>query len=216
MRKGSSWQWVWGVAAIILLLPIAAGAAVQRTEVVASDDWPADSGLVAGSVACAGGELVWANPVTPICPESGRLLIRGSVGYGCLQALSDGEPEPRLSGVVMFSVNGNLDAEYSGPVWGTLEVVPADACDPAYLIAPESFWSGVWHGHRSRICAGGLCYWVGALEVVAKGYGGELEGLHFKGTETIVTYTPAPIPWDLIPGFPLTGPEGWITGTIRE
>ena len=52
--------------------------------------------------------------------------------------------------------------------------------------------------------------------MVDKGRGGNLEGLHFKGKEVITTFTPLPIPWELIPGFPFTGPEGVITGTIKK
>ena len=193
----------------------------HRTDVMAADDWPADSMLDMGAIYCPGGELEWLDPVTPVCPGSGRIHLREIVGYGCYMASVNGSPEPRFSGVGMFEVNGNLRADYSGPVWGTWMVVPSKDCDPLDLVDPPVYWKGVWQGLRSMFCNDGGCSWVGSLKLVGKGHGGELQGLHFKGTEIITTFTPMPIPWELIgvcgpdPSVPC-GPEGVITGVIKE
>jgi hypothetical protein len=76
------------VVAITLLSVVAAGADVERTEIVATDDWPADSFLDLGTLRCAGGEVVWLNEVTPTCPGSGRLRLRNALGYSCIHSAS--------------------------------------------------------------------------------------------------------------------------------
>ncbi len=208
--------WFPVLVVIVLVAPLALQAGVNRTRVVIADDWPVDSMLDMGTLACPGGELVWADPVTPICPGSGRLHLRRVTGYGCYTAMSGDSVEPRLSGVGMFVVNGNLDDTYSGPVWGTWMVVPSAGCDPNDLVDPEVYWKGTWQGRRSRFCDNGQCVWIGNLKLVGKGRGEGIQGIHFKGSEIITTYTPLPIPWELIPGFPVTGPEGVITGVIKK
>ena len=95
-------------------------------------------------------------------------------------------------------------------------VVPSADCDADDLIDPEVYWKGTWKGRRSMFCDGGQCAWIGNLKLVGKGHGGDIEGIHFKGTEVITTFTPLPVPWELIPGFTVGGPEGVITGTIKE
>ena len=34
--------------------------------------------------------------------------------------------------------------------------------------------------------------------------------------EVITTFTLLPVSWELIPGFPVGGPEGTVTGVIME
>ena len=117
----------------------------------------------------------------------------------------------------MATANGNLDVDYTGPVWGTWMIVPSTGCDPDDLIVdPPVYWKGKWQGERSRYCVGVSCTWIGDLNLVGKGYGGNIDGIHLEGTEKITTFTPLPVPWELIPGFPLDGPEGVITATINE
>ena len=215
----------------ILLLVIAIGAfcfsppaltggdhGVLRTDVIIFEDWPADSILDMGTISCPGGEIQWINPATPVCLGSGRIHLRNIAGFGCYYAeTSAGDPEPRLSGVGMFVVNGNLDADYTGPVKGTYLIVPSLDCNPVDLLNPEVYWKGTWRGRRSVTCDAAYCTWIGNLKLVGKGHGGNIDGLHFKGTETITTFTPMPIPWELIPGTPFGhGPEGIGMGTIME
>jgi len=190
---------------------------VLRTDVIIFEDWPADSMLDMGTISCPGGEIQWIDPVTPVCPGSGRIHLRKVAGFGCYYAeTSAGRPEPRLSGVGLFVVNGNLDVDYTGPVWGTYLIVPSQNCNPADLIDPVVYWKGTWRGRRSVTCDAISCTWIGNLKLVSKGYGGDIDGFHFKGAETITTFTPMPIPWELIPDFPATGPEGSAMGTIKE
>ena len=192
-----------------------AHAGVHLTDVVIFDDWPMDSLIDPGTINCPGGEMEWINPFTPVCPGSGRIHMRNMAGYGCALAMSGETIEPRLSGVELFVVNGNLDADWSGPVWGTWMTVPSPDCNPDDLIDPPVYWKGTWQGQRSMYCEGALCSWIGDLKLVGKGYGGDIEGIHLNGNEVITTFTPLPIPWEFL-GLPVTGPEGVITATIKE
>ena len=160
---------------------------------------------------CPGGDIVMLNPVTPICATTGRVHLRDMALWACYASA-----DPRLSGVGKATVNGNLNADYTGPVWGTWMIVPSPGCDPIDLIDPPVYWKGTWQGQRLQYCADGSCVWIGDLNLVGKGIGGDIDGIHFKGTEVITTFTPLPVPWEFIPGLPETGPEGIITGTIKE
>jgi hypothetical protein len=202
---------------LVLVPAIAGAAAVQRTAVTASDDWPLASYLDLGNLRCSGGDLSWANPVTPVCSSSGQIHLRDAVAYSCVAAkTADGSQEPRFSGVLVSTFNGNLRADYSGSVWGSWQLVPGDTCDPGNLTDPESVWTGTWRGRRTLDCGDGPCRWIGALKMVAKGHGGDIEGLHFKGKETVVTFTPMPLAYEALPGFcPGCPPEGQVTGTIK-
>jgi len=47
------------------------------------------------------------------------------------------------------------------------------------------------------------------------GYGiGDLAGQKMKGTEVITTFTPVPVPWELLQVAGLTGPEALVEITI--
>ena len=202
---------------LLLLIPCLlsaeqpADAGVNLTEVVIFDDWPAALPLSEGTMKCPGGEIVMLDPVTPFCATTGRVHFREMAWWACYTS-----DDPRLSGVGMATANGNFDANYTGPVWGTWTIVLSPGCDPLDLIDPPVFWEGTWQGQRSQYCADGSCFWIGNIKLVGKGYGGIIDGIRFKGNELITTYTPLPVPWEFIPGFPLTGPEGIITATIKE
>lgn len=191
------------------------GKGAHFTEVLLIEDWPADALLDMGSMMCPGGVIEFANPATPICAGSGRIHIRRVKGYGCYLGQSNGLPEPRLSGVGMWVVNGNLDEDYTGSVWGTFVIVPATDCDVQDLDDPAVYWKGTWRGQRTVECVGGMCTWIGTLRLVGKGHGGDIDGMHLKADETITTFTPMPAPWELIPGMPVSGPEGVATGYIK-
>lgn len=197
-----------------------ADAGIQFTDVIILDDWIGAPPLAEGKLLCPGGEVEWLNPVTPICAATGRIHIRGASYAACTIAPADS----RLTGVAVGIVNANFDADYSGPVWGTWMIVPYVACDPLVPVDPSVFddppmyWKGTWHGWRANECMGGQCIWLGDLELIGKGYGGAIDGVHFKGNEAVTTFTPAPVPWELLPpalGLP-GGPEGVITATIKE
>ena len=63
-------------------------------------------------------------------------------------------------------------------------------------------------------CDGGNCTWIATFKIVGKGHGGDIDGLQYRGQESWTAFTPLPIPWDMIPGFPVTGPEGVSNGVI--
>ena len=78
-------------------------------------------------------------------------------------------------------------------------------------------WHGIWNGKRLFYSDMGFPVWIGDLKIVGKGSGGDIDGKHFKGTELITTYTPFPIPYELLPIPELFDmPEGFFTGTIKE
>lgn len=188
-----------------------AGAGVQRTDVVIKDDWQGP--ISDGTITCPGGEVEWLNAVTPYCAATGLLHWRNGVLWGCTYS----EDDERVSGPALFEVHANLDASYSGHVWGTWKIVKSDTCDLATLLHPnpDEYWKGTWTGERVYIDEGRPT-WIGELKVVGKGYGGEIDGLNLKGVETVYTFTPLPVPWEFL-GPPLpAGPEGILEATIKE
>ena len=186
------------------------------TEILGFDDWPAFNMLAEGKMWCPGGELAWLNPLTPDCGKGKRSHMRDAEMYSCFTALGmDYAIEPRMTGVIIFGLAGNLDSKFSGPVHGKWMLVPSETCDPANLVDPPVYWEGTWQGKRVQVCDP-TCWWVGNLRIVGYGYGGNLEGLEFQGEEVITTYTLLPAPWEHIPGFPYTGPEGVAHGFIKE
>ncbi|MDH3746345.1 MAG: hypothetical protein OES47_14700 [Acidobacteriota bacterium] len=208
------------IFAFALLFSLAAGAAVERTEIIATDDWPATSLLDPGVANCTIGDIVWLNEVTPTCPDGGTLRIRETLGYSCVQAASvKGAPEPRFTGVASFSLNANFDAGYSGRVWGVWQLVPSEACDPQLLADPQEFWEGRWQGRRAQVCSGDQCKWIGALKWLGRGRGGRIDRQRFKGTESVETFTPLPVAFELLglcaPSAPCPA-EGHLMGTIRK
>ena len=179
------------------------------------DDPPADAGLYEGDVWCSEGETMWANPFTPYCPAGGTLKVRNIETYSCFTAWDEmGNLIPELSGTGWYTINGNFDLDYTGPVFGKAMIVPSPDCDLSYLDDPESWFEGKWNGVRTVACDGDECTWTGTFKVVAKGHGGEIDGVQFRAEETFTAFTPLPIPWDLIPDFPMTGPEGVGEGFI--
>ena len=184
------------------------------TEIQGFDDWPIFNMLAEGKMWCPGSELVWLNPLTPDCGKGKRFHIRNAEMYSCITTMDmDYVVDPRLSGVMWFNINGNLNNAFSGPVYGKWMSVPSETCDPADLTDPAVYWQGTWQGKRTRICDP-TCWWIGNLKIIGRGFGGDLEGLEFRGEEAITTFTPLPAPWEHIPGFPFSGPEGVIHGFI--
>jgi hypothetical protein len=186
------------------------------TEFQAFDDWPAFNMLAEGRMWCPGAELTWENPLLPNCGDGKRFNIREAEMFSCLTGMDmEYNVDPRLSGTMWFNINANLDSTFSGTVFGEFVIVPGETCDPDELEAPAVYWAGTWQGKRSQICDP-TCSWVGTLHIVGHGYGGDLDGLEFRGEEVITTYTELPAPWDHIPGFPYTEPEGIVHGYLKE
>lgn len=217
---------LFSIGLILLSLPALADppadAGVNRIQVEGFDDWAwPDNPLSPGTVTCPGGVLMLDQSGMPFCGESstGRLHIRDAVLWSCITAIN----EPRISGVGLFTINGNFDADSSGPVWGKWTIYPTVDCDksgpyPADQVqASTMYWSGTWQGKRLFYIDSGVPTWVGDLDLVGRGNGGIIDGLHFKGIELITTYTPFPLPYEAlgIPGLDDV-PEGFVTGTITE
>jgi hypothetical protein len=202
----------------LALLPATATArGPGDVEVFVTDDWPLDAFIDTGQIICPDGELILEGPF-PAC-SGGQFHLRHAVGYGCFTGFrADGTPDPRLTGVARFTLEANLDASYAGAVWGRWMIVPSESCDPTVLDGDGPRWEGTWRGQRSMVCESEGCYWVGVLKMVGRGLGEGLSSLHFKGVETITTFTPIPLPYELIPGFcPVEGPcppEGLINGHV--
>lgn len=209
------------LTAALLLATAAVGQ--QSTAIIALDDWPLDAAISLGELNCPDGEVV-VDPLTGLsmCAPGSRTHLRNALYYSCVQGFTaGGTPEPRFTGVMYGEMGVNWDAQYTGPVWGSWLLVPAETCDPAVLDDPENYWVGSWQGQRTAVCAAGPCLWIGNLRFVGRGRG-ELEGLQFRGTELILTYTPLPVSYELLPLLGIcqpascpTGAEGHFTGTIR-
>ena len=198
------------------------GSDVTLTPIEGVDNWAwHDVPLSPSTNSCPGGELV-IDPITgPYCADSktGRMHFRDGASWTCTSS-----DDPRMTGVGVYTSNGNFDANSTGSVWGTWRIVPMEGCDkdgpyPEELVmTATSFWQGTWNGQRQIYSLNGFNFWVGDLKLVAKGIGGELAGLHFDGTMWITMYTPSPIPYEFLP--PELGlfdePEGEFIGTIKE
>lgn len=220
------------ICLLLLSLPVFAGppakAGVTRTQIEGEDDWSINNPISPGTITCPGGELMIDSiTLMPYCADSktGRLHWRDAVIWSCMTSYLDEDHlqvEERLTGIGLFTVNANFDASYSGPVWGKWKIVPID-CEkddpyPAQEVEQaDRFWHGTWNGKRMFYIWNGVGVWIGDLKIVGKGSGGNIDGLHFKGTELIETFSPLPAPYEALPGFfDPTKPEGIFTGTIKE
>ena len=213
------------ILAITALAPLAVadgGKGVTLIHVWGFDNWAwNDTPLSPSTVTCPGGELEFEPPAPPYCAESttGRLNFRNGLAWSCMTS-----SDPRMTGVGLYTSNGNFDAKSSGSVWGTWMVVPTENCDkdgyyPEDLVTNATiFWQGTWSGQRRFYSLDDLAIWIGQLKMVGKGVGGDLDGLHFNGTEWIKTYSPFPVPYEFLPlGLGLFDEaEGEFIGTIKE
>ena len=193
---------------------------VTRTHVEGVDNWGWNGGPQADSkITCPGGEFM----VPFYCADSttGRLHFRDGAGWSCMTS-----SDPRMTGIGLYTSNGNFDVDSNGPVWGEWKVVPMLDCnkDANFSEVYEdlvnnaaSFWHGTWNGQR--LFDSDKNAWVGELKIVGNGFGGDIDGLHFKGMEWITTYTPFPMPYEYIFPYgsePFDMPEAYFIGTITE
>jgi hypothetical protein len=82
--------------------------------------------------------------------------------------------EPLVNGVAHIELNGALDANGNGPVYGKFTITPDDP-------AVGGIWEGTWEG---SIKDG-----VGQWKLVATGNGGIIQGMMLFATETLVQST---------------------------
>ena len=211
------------VGAVIVPASLAAEdsvSGVTRTQIEGVDNWGWKGGPPSTStITCPGGELM--EPFDCSDSTTGRLHLRDGAGWSCTTS-----NDPRITGIGLYTSNGNFDADSNGPVWGEWKIVPMVGCNKDAVYSEEygdlvkyatSFWHGTWNGQRQFDSDKNA--WVGELNVDGKGFGGDIDGLHFKSTMWITTYTPFPIPYEYL--FPYGSaefdmPEAQFIGTIKE
>ena len=183
----------------------------------ASDDWAyADPSILiphlVEAVSCPGAEL--SLDFQQPCPPGVNIKIRDLAGASMLVS-----NDPRMTGTLVFTINANLNPEFSGSVWGTWSL---DIEDDAGV------WDGNWNGQRrlsinSEECLGITPCWIGELRLVGHGSGGTVEGLRVKATEKVLTFSPLPAPYENVCEMVFGGPcyleeisEGILSGRILE
>ena len=196
-------------------------AGVTRTSIEAWDNWgwqgrpQSDPRII-----CPGGDLT-NTPIPCNDSKTGRVHVRGGAAWSCVTS-----NDPRMTGLGLFTSNVNFDAEANGPAWGEFKIVPIPECnkDADYSEEYEElaeyatrFWHGTWNGQRQYDMD--LNAWISEIRMIGKGFGEDLEGLHFKGTEWITTFTALPLPYEYLfpygsPEFDM--PEAYMVGTIKE
>ncbi len=156
------------------------GFAADKFEIAASETFDAlgylTGDVVGGfistpTVRCPGYEPT-GDPMQP-CPVGSRTHLRGTVLVSRLESA-----DPAMAGWMTVELNGNLDARFAGPVWGTFRT-ELDA---------GGAWEGTYQG--LRIAEEG--YWTAALNVIGKGYGGDVDGMKLMAVDQI--WTPFAIP----------------------
>ncbi len=193
---------------------------ITRTDVVGVDNWGWQGGPDStATITCPGGEFI--EPFFCSDSTTGRLHLRNGAGWGCMTS-----NDLRMTGISQYTSNFNFDADSNGPVWGEWKLVPMAGCnkDAVYAEAYDdlleqatSYWHGTWNGQRQFDPDKNA--WVGELTFDAKGFGGDIDGLHFKGTMWITTYTPFPMPYEYIFPYgsePFIMPEAEFIGTIMD
>lgn len=218
------------IGLLLISLPALAGpqaqAGVTRTPIEGWDNWGWQEGPQSSpKIICPGGELA---EIPFPCTDSmtGRVHVRDGAAWACTTS-----NDPRMTGIALYTSNFNFDVDGNGPAWGEWKIVPMVGCDKD-AVFPEayedlvngatSFWYGTWHGRRQF--DSDMDAWISELEGVIKGVG-DLEGLQFRGTMWITTFTAFPIAYEYIfsPDLvlpdgtrPFDMPEAYYVGTIKE
>jgi len=180
------------------------GNGAVKVEFSATDDWSPIGDL--GQITCPGGEFT-GNPIQP-CPPDTNVHVRDATAESHVFA-----DDPRMTGVLTYTLNYNIDADFTGSAWGTWSMEVA-AC--------EGVWEGVWNSKRVLLPDQpgpvGMGVWIGIMKIVGHGRGACVDGLQMKGTEIATTFTPIPFPYEMIfdCGSVPCVPEGVMTGEILE
>ena len=179
------------------------GNGAVKVEFSATDDWSPIGEL--GQITCPGGEFT-GNPIQP-CPPGTNVHVRDATAEALVSA-----DDPRLTGILTYTLNYNFDAEFTGSAWGTWNLEVA-AC--------EGVWEGVWNSKRILLPDQpgplGMGIWIGKMKLIGHGRGDCVDGLKMKATEIATTFTPIPFPYEMI-GLCGGGcqPEGILMGEILE
>jgi len=168
-------------AALVCLLPIIAAAQAITTQLTATDVFdpyglfgsaPVGAFLSSGTVTCPGTQPT-GNPMQP-CPPGSRMNFRDVSWKSRVVS-----PSALLTGWFNLEGNNNLDADATGPVWGTFRI-ELDA---------GGVWEGSWTADRSKP----ENVWVVRLRGIGLGRGGNVDGMHLRFTEVAPTPTFMPI-----------------------
>ncbi len=178
-----------------------------KVEFSATDDWSPVGTL--GEITCSSGELTDNPDLYPIqpCPAGSNIYVRGATAEAWVIA-----DDPRFTGMLTYTLNYNLEPDFTGSAWGTwsLEV---ETC--------AGTWEGVWDSKRTLLPDPGpvgMGVWIGKMKIVGHGSGGCVDGLKMKGTEIAATYSPIPLPYEMLLGLcdsKFCPAEGVITGEIK-
>jgi len=178
------------------------------TDVQGTDDFLFDPAIpldpLLAAIDCVQGQPT-GNPALPCSPGS-RVRIRELLAQSLFQT-----NDPRLSGVATIIASANFGPDYAGQVWGRWSLVVGGGA---------GFWEGSWQGTRTLTPGGnpmGGDAWTTAIRFIGFG-SGSAAGLRVAASETVVTYTPLPIPYEAL-GFCVPGscpPEGTIVGRIFD
>lgn len=192
------------LAILASLFALTAQAQTTFEHVAATDEWPAFEGpdgsllpniIYPGEFFCTGG----GEPVGLFeCSGGKGIHIRGTE---MISYIGNSDPyDQRVEGIAWYDIAANWDSDYTGPVMGNWRIDPY-AC--------EGYWEGTYTGKRELVLdANQPPRWITSLKLV--GYGmGDLAGQKMKATEVITTFTPVPLPWELL-GMGMTGPEGLV------
>ncbi len=167
-------------AATALLLPTLAAAQVATIQLTATDVFdpyglfsstPVGAFLSSGTVTCPGTQAT-GNPMQP-CPPGSRMNFRDVSWKSRVMS-----PSALLTGWFYSEGNNNLDADATGPVWGTFRI-ELDA---------GGVWEGGWTADRSKTES----VWIVRARGIGRGKGGSVDGMHLQFTE--VAPTPAFMP----------------------
>ena len=204
------------LSVLISLFALTAQAQTTFEHFTASDEWPI---LMSGGQPMPNildpGEFFCTAGGSPTglftCEDGNGIHVRGTQMVSCL--VNSVPYDPRVEGTVWFDFAANWDSEYTGPVSGNWRIVTG-GCDVMLLFDPypQAYWEGTYTGKRKLVPDAFPPTWVTTLKLV--GYGaGDLAGQKMKATEVITTFSPLPMPWELL-GLDPAGPEGEAEITI--
>jgi len=230
MRPASvAWTTVGALALTLFAGPLGAvgpdvGAApsnevVHRTPFTAKDDFRLDPSLLGNSrlvelllrtIECPGHEPT--GDILQPCPPGSPTRVRGLPFLSVVEA-----DTAAFTGYIVGTASGDLEPDYGGRVWGLWTL---------RLSSRDGAWTGLWYGTRTyhapaRGDEGGA--WL--TEIHLTGFGtGSLSGRRVRATESVVTYTPLPFPYEVLEYLQLPGPcvngvcppEGIVEGRILE
>jgi len=128
--------------------------------------------LSPGVVRCPGFEPT-GDPLQP-CPPGSRTHFRDQKVRSRVDST-----DPRYTGWLTITLNGNFDAAATGPIWGTFTLA----------LDAGGTWDGTWEG--VRVQEGSL--WIAPLHLSGQGTGGAVEGMKVLGVDRIVAPTPVAI-----------------------